>query len=408
MKLVVEFFKPYLLTINLKRFMNKRFYTLMAGIMLAGSAFSTASATEVTAEQFKGAIVENVLSIEKLKETLKKENLTFDGNIELKDNVTLEDGSNAFTPASYVVIKEAVKLTSLNAESPVTFTGRIVVEEDGVEISNLKLYNKIGNGVKGGNEYNTSISGKVDKLTVKGVEFTAEVAEGNTTNVVNGLTLTPKTNNAAYTIEGNTFKDFAKVVTDTYGTWYSCAFQIYQNGDVKITFDDAALIAKNTFEGNDCDAFIRHELELNEDYAPVVAHISPKSVSAAADAVLKDAGAKGGKIVFNGTEKEFAKYAGNATENYPVNTKDGVVVAGVTRLPAELFGFKLEETETSAASMLVLAGSDGNCYVVKADENGTCTAVGNGGATEDQVKALSTDENALWVMSTKVDHDGSI
>ena len=257
----------------------------MAGIMLAGSAFSTASATKVSSEQFKGAITENVLSINDLKETLKGAGLTWNGVIELTDNVTLATTDSENNPKQYVIIKDKdVVLTSWGDEKK-EFTGRIVVANENVTISNLKLKHNVIANAWAGFANNTGIAVFADKVTLTGNEISGTVAGDN--NVANGITLYPQNSEVNYTITGNKLSGFNKTVTGDGapgGAWYGSAIQLYQgvkvgSGDnsfptgltVNGLSDDkktavlknAAAIAaaikggNNTFEGNAADIFVR-------------------------------------------------------------------------------------------------------------------------------------------------------
>ena len=197
--------------------MNKRFYTLMAGIMLAGSAFSTASATEVTSAQFEGALKEiktlegyndkatgKYLDLDALKDALKKEGKTFDdATIELTGDVDLT------SKGGYVLIDKAVTLTAAKKQTP-TLTGRIVVAADGVEISNLKITNKPVNAEAHGYWTKNAITVFAKKTTITdntitGVSVAATENPKAPALIPNSVVIFPQGTGVEYKVKGNTF-----------------------------------------------------------------------------------------------------------------------------------------------------------------------------------------------------------
>ena len=438
----------------------------MAGIMLAGSAFSTANATKVTQAQFKGAITNNVLSVNALKGTLEKAGLTWDGKIELSEAVTLDAVESVNAPKQYVIINEKdLVLTSFGAEKQ-TFTGRIVVADENVTISNLKVTHNVPAQAWGGFLNNTTITVFADKAAITDNEITGTV-EGSV-NCVNGIVVYPQTENVNYTIEGNTLKGFSKTVEDSDnapgGAWYSSAVQVYQgakkpanssgdgdsfpavlqglngvkeNSKTAILKEGAAatlaaaINTKNTFDGNDADVFVRVNLEGSDGGAAKASTIDAAYVSNTTTdgvkAALKDAAKAKAVINFAGTAEELQKLAGDNVftgEGYanaavacsdvnvlygdaenPQNGQDAII-NGLPAAIAKVGDYTLIESETSEYCLLILTNQNNIPYVVYADADGKGSVKDFG--TDGKLSDYATDPNALWKMSKGVDVDGRI
>ena len=172
--------------------MNKKFSTLVAAILAAG-AWTTVNATDVTPEQFKAAIVaaqdaeegapKVYLDIETLKEQL-GEDVEFDGKIELTDDVSNLAGK-------YIVIQDAVALTSSDEDVKREFNGRIVIAKDGVTVSNLKIENNAVNEDANGYWTKNAITVFANKVTITNNTITGKAAESDKV-VPNGIVLNPQ------------------------------------------------------------------------------------------------------------------------------------------------------------------------------------------------------------------------
>lgn len=183
--------------------------------------------------------------------------------------------------------------------------GMIFVKGEEVEISNLALTHEIGSdNVEG--KFQTALKVYADKFTLKNSTLTGSLDDGNSTNIINGVILLPKTKDAAYTISGNTFKGFAGTVTDETNApgdaWYSTAIQLCKNttytpmGDTKevtsaeeVSFNAATVNSGNTFEGNDADVFVRNNDELNDGKVEQAYVTYSKDVEGGLKAAIKEA-----------------------------------------------------------------------------------------------------------------------
>ncbi|WP_455637355.1 DUF6383 domain-containing protein [Parabacteroides sp.] len=349
--------------------MNKRFYTLMASIMLAGSAFSSASAKNVTGAEFKNAIDENgVLQV--TRESGDSEG-TEGQNDESVIAISLPVNDNTITLTSdvdlmgeggngYVIVKlpeDFAKLEIVGAkvteedgedndavkagetvEKP-TFKGHLVLAGENITISNLDIDLTLSKAVVGGFTNNTAITVFADNAIITGNKISGDVNDGNTTNVLNGIMIYPQTTDASYVITGNEISGLNQVVTDNYGTWYSSAFQIYQNRksgfaatleglkDLQLAgvsrvsakstaYDVVSFVKNNTLTDNAADVFVRNSVEVNDDGSTNAAYSvdnavisnSDESASNAFKAALKDVLTSTNEnttVVVNVTEAEF-------------------------------------------------------------------------------------------------------
>ena len=196
--------------------MNKKVLTLCAGFLLAGGLATSAFATDVTAETFKGAIKNGVLNIGDLKLT--------DNVINLKGSVDLSNES-----AKYVIIREGAEGIVLTSDGEeVKFTGNIVVAADGFTIKNMSITNVPEAGI-GGYWQKAAISVFADEVTITGNKISAGTEASGALS--NGIMLFPQTKEATYSkITGNTLSGFdAKV--DPY---YSSAIKFIRQLRVKI------------------------------------------------------------------------------------------------------------------------------------------------------------------------------
>ena len=426
----------------------------MAGLMLAGSAFSTASATKITKDQFLGAINEStkVLDVNSLKLS--------DNAIELSEDIELKVTADSNTPGQYVIINTPnITLTSLEAGKPVTLTGRVIVAANGVTISGMKLNNTVqlgtGGGVQGGFWNNTALTIFADDATVTNNEITGSIAEGNTNNCINGIKIYPQTENTSYTIKGNTLKGFATLIGNQ---WYSSAFQVYEGaavisdesgesipaalanlkgiGDnvsatIKGGFNAAAIQGDNTFVGNDADIVVRSGRETDtQNYKTTAAVITmPKDATKAeaqkvalTEAITK--ATEDASISFGGSAEELAKLLEGVTltganvavacsdvnilygdaEN-PNNGKDAVI-NGIAPAVKEVYGYNLIENpgNPSEYAMLILTAGENQFVVYQEGADSKIKQVTSASVLEE----YETNPASLWKMTSGKNADGSL
>ena len=185
--------------------MNKKVLTLCAAMLLGGS-LSTMYATDAS----KDLVGENQII-----------NAVEDGVINLTGNVTCE-GTN------YWVITQ--KGLTINGNGN-TLNGRLVIAAEGVTINNLTINDELTSAVLGGFYNNTAITVFADDFTLNGVKIKGKVNGGNTTNVINAITLYPQSEKPSYSFSNVEISGFNQSTQeDSYGNvWYSSAIQIYQN-----------------------------------------------------------------------------------------------------------------------------------------------------------------------------------
>ncbi len=426
----------------------------MAGIMLAGSAFSTVSAKDVTKDAFLNAINKQtgVLDVSENGLGLTKDDMV----INLTEPVTLPASEvDVKAPRQYVIINtEGVTLTSETGEK---FTGRLIIAGEDITVSNLNIVNELPKGgdngqgeygVYGGFWNNTAITVFANKATIKDNEIAGSIEEGNTTNCINGIVIYPQSDEVSYTISGNTLKGFNALVEDEDApgeAWYSSAIQIYQgakraesqdgtgeaipsalgelmgikenSAKIEKGLDVAAINSKNTFEGNNADVFKRTNLETADSGYEINAAYVGKDGDASALVDAIESVSDEGSIEFGGTAEEYyAKLEGKELsegQTPVVNTKDGVIVAGLTPSADEiqikdnskyLLATNLSDKasyETSDYYLLVQTTADAT-KAVTIDDDGEIELVAVADLTKDQATA---DEN-LWKMEQALDADG--
>lgn len=415
--------------------MNKKFYTLMAGIILAGSAFNSAYATNVTAKEFNDAIKNGVLQVNSEEENAL---VIKDGKIELTGDVTLAAvGEDFDSKGKYVIInEEGITLTTSEdyEGKQAKITGMVFVQAEGVTIDNLNLDYTISEHVAG--KFSTVLKVYADDFTLKNSKLSgALTTEGETQyNVINGVILYPQTKDADYTITGNTFSGFTGVTKGENASigapgdvWYSSALQVYKNakytpvGGEKATsadcaVDAAALKGSNTFEGNDADIFVRNNDELNGGVVEAAYVTYSEDAADGLKAVVKEAAKKmesGERLNFDGSAEELAELTKKLDVNVPVITEDGLITTGVTLCEESidikdgseyLLATGLSDKasyETSDYYLLVQWNSDG-AKVVTIGEDGAIALKKLSELTLDE----ATVKENLWKMKQTLDDDG--
>ena len=415
--------------------MNKKFYTLMAGIMLAGSAFNSAYATTVTEAQFKKAIKNGVLQVNSEDENAL---VIKDGKIELTEDVTLAAVGEGFDDkGKYVIVNEEglILMTSKDYKGKqAKITGMVFVQAEGVTIDNLNLDYTISEHVAG--KFSTVLKVYADDFTLKNSKLSGALSTSGETqyNVINGVILYPQTKDAGYTITGNTFSGFTGVTKGEDASanapgdvWYSSALQVYKNAkytpvggeeatSADCAIDAAALKGSNTFEGNDADIFVRNNDELNGGVIEAAYVTYNEDAADGLKAVVKEVAKtmeSGERLNFDGSAEELAELTKELDVNVPVITEDGLITTGVTLCEENieikdgseyLLATGLSDKasyETSDYYLLVQWNSDG-AKVVTIGEDG---AIALKKANELTLDEATAKEN-LWKMKQTLDDDG--
>ena len=415
--------------------MNKKFYTLMAGIILAGSAFNSAYATNVTAKEFNDAIKNGVLQVNsEEKGTL----VIKDGKIELTGDVTLAAvGEDFDSKGKYVIInEEGITLTTSEdyEGKQAKITGMVFVQAEGVTIDNLNLDYTISEHVAG--KFSTVLKVYADDFTLKNSKLSgALTTEGETQyNVINGVILYPQTKDADYTITGNTFSGFTGVTKGENASigapgdvWYSSALQVYKNAQytpvggeeatsADCAVDAAALKGSNTFEGNDADIFVRNNDELNGGVVEAAYVTYNEDAADGLKAVVKEAAKKmesGERLNFDGSAEELAKLTKELDVNVPVITEDGLITTGVTLCEESIdikdgseyllaTGLSDKASYETSDYYLLVQWNSGGAKVVTIGEDGAIALKNAGELTLDE----ATAKENLWKMKQTLDDDG--
>ncbi|WP_289006927.1 DUF6383 domain-containing protein [uncultured Parabacteroides sp.] len=420
--------------------MNKKFSTLVAAILAAG-AWTTVNATDVTPEQFKAAIVaaqdaeegapKVYLDIETLKEQL-GEDVEFDGKIELTDDVSNLAGK-------YIVIQDAVALTSSDEDVKREFNGRIVIAKDGVTVSNLKIENNAVNEDANGYWTKNAITVFANKVTITNNTITGKAAESD--NVVpNGIVLNPQGASVQYIVKDNEFKGFA-AQTDKGANLNAAAILVAQNAEgakkdndplagtkllgingnkaTKVVTSglDASTFAENTFDSsNDADILVQETVKDGVEYSVVqVTAKTGETLSDAKKLVLKEAieySTKDGESVVTvqgglSTDKVLEAIQGATGSNYAEknvvisvegdkaivfgdveNVPEGAIVVTVAddgSIAGTWAAEPVEEIESGKTYIMMTADGD----VLKGKADGTADAVDyDGTATGDELALL--------------------
>ena len=375
--------------------MNKKFSTLVATLLLSGALFTLNAATSLTDFDALAGV-----------------ELAADGNsMKLTDNVVFKDQKD------YLVIDKDNFVLDGNGKE---LTGHIVITGKNVTVKNLTI-----------NFTNTFTEKENGSLSCNKTAITVIAPSATITNnkiictagywLANGISVFPTAENATFSISGNTIKN-ADAEKDE---WSASAIQITEGynltytGLVGLEGSSTSLenfnvnsIANNTFVNVATDyAYTDWSIDSDKgdvkaaQVTPIVKEGEIKNVIAIQNAV-KEA-VEGASIIFNGSAEQLAKALNNVTENIPVKTNEGIVVAGVEQLDATIKGYNLvanisdkDSYETSGYYLLVIKGDRGS-YAITADKDGKPTCVDVNALTEKQAK----DETNLWKMKQTLDDD---
>ena len=423
--------------------MNKRFYTLMVSIMLAGSAFSTASALEVSGEQFKNAIgKDGVLAVETGEDAkVDTENSkiilsTTDNKIELSSDVDLYAAAEGESLIGRVTINVPEGLKGLvltqkdGQEDAIEFKGRLVLDGENITVSNLKITNDPSKG-----SGNTAIVVKADNVTIQGNTIVGQTPEDEVT-LVNGIILYPQSAGAVYNkITGNELTGFSKTVVNgedegfTGRVWYSAALQVYQETENNPRGTVAEYdFSKNEFTGNDANIVVRVGEEAKLDvhhveYAVIAASENNEDATVAAlrDALIGSSEQSVAKIELTGisAEKAAELIQKIATDENNINTeadkvklakaaasinvgKSAVIVGNVAEVPAGAIQMTFGQDGSVATSPKAI---NWGSYKAYADEYSTFVLVVNGQAVYAE-KVGATTTYKLGDYDENLDEDG--
>ena len=132
--------------------MNKKFSTLLtAGLLVGGASLFNVDAKVVTPKDFKAAIEDGVLNVDKL------ELPDGDLKVELSSNVDITKGD--VDCEGHLLIKtKGLTITEASGKD-VTFTGRFAIEADDVTISGLDIKHNVPSTSKSSSYEKNAITG---------------------------------------------------------------------------------------------------------------------------------------------------------------------------------------------------------------------------------------------------------
>ncbi len=390
--------------------MNKKFSTLVAALLLSGALF-TVDAKEISLGDF-----------------VKQDGIEYaSGKMTFTENVAIADYHD------YLLISDDnVVVDGLGH----TLKGRIVVTGKNVTIKNLVIDYK--------NEFTKDEDGTItiNKTAIAVISSSATIVNNTITCsaihwLANAISVFPTSEDATFTITGNIIKNANAEV----GEWSASGIQVVEGYDLKNTglidqtakspaiknFDAEKALADNTFVNVATDySQTNWETDASNgdikavQVTPIVENGVIKNVGAIKNAI-KNAN-KDVVVNFNGTTTQLQTALGseNVTNDVAVQCSDNnvlfgnatnpdngklPVIAGVVSAKSEVFGYALEEKETSDYCMLILTNQDNAAYAITADK---ATKV----ATATEIKSAADMDKyanntaALWKMTRGQDHDG--
>ena len=393
--------------------MNKKFSTLLtAGLLVGSASLFNVDAKVVTPKEFKAAIENDVLNVEKL------ELPEGDLKVELSDNVDITK-DNVTTNGHLFIKTKGLTITEASGKQ-VTFTGRFAIEADDVTINGLNIKHHVANNTGTYSKTAIVVVGKSATITGNTIVCTYE-----SDNMANGITIFPTAVDAAFTVSGNTIKN-ANVVQDG---WTSSGIIIAEalklpNTD-KEEEKSAVLkefsIGDNTFDKCATDyALVDYTEGDPSDPAYKAAQVTPLvengTIINAGDILTAINGAvEDATIIFKGTATQLEQaLAGQTLEegaNIAVETNDGPMIAGVAQLQPTISSddagsFDLVKTPSADEYYLLVrysewTGGKGS-FIVTVDEDGNPGQIDATGLT---AEAAKSDRN-LWKMQQTKDTDG--
>ena len=343
--------------------MNKKFSTLVATLLLSGALVSVNATDVKTLADFKVNESTYIVTSVDDKTIVFQEDITLDGN----------------TP--YLVIDQKDLVIDGNGK---TFTGRLVITADGVTVKNLKIVNKTTSNTSSYDK--NAITVVAASVTILNNEIICEGGEGL---LANGISIFPTKADATFSVKGN----FIKNAASENAQWKSSAIIVAEGaaspaGTAAVLKDfDVASISDNTYENCAIDYLYKNYtagVENPYKAAQVTPIVEADGSITNADYVeaIVSSSDNGKGMFFNGTAEQLAKALENEAGlvNVAIDTKDGLVTAGVKLLDAKIGEFELvtnisdkDSYETSDYYLLVVKGTDGVSYLVTADADGVPT-----------------------------------
>jgi len=382
--------------------MNKKFSTLVATLLLSGALFTLNAATSLTDFDALAGV-----------------ELAADGNsLKLTDNVVLENQKD------YLLIDKDNFVLDGNGKE---LTGHVVITGKNVTVKNLTINFK--NTFAEGEDGTVAVNKTAITVIADGVTLEGNTINGSTNHfLVNGITVFPTGNKGKIVVKNNTIKKADGVVGDTFSTGFQIAgdYTLSDTGCESVTATNKTVADLSTLQltvsGNKyemCTTDLSYTTGWSETEAakqgvviasqvtPIVDETTGNITNAGAIKGAVEKAVEGASIVFNGTAEQLAEALNNVTENIPVKTNEGIVVAGVEQLDATIKGYNLvanisdkDSYETSGYYLLVIKGDRGS-YAITADKDGKPTCVDVNDLTEKQAK----DETNLWKMKQTLDDD---
>ncbi len=397
--------------------MNKKFSTLLtAGLLIGGASLFNVDAKVVTPADFLAAIVNDSLSVEKLELPAGDLTVELNGDVDItKAAATKADAPAVPTTNGHLIIKRpGLTITKASGVDKVQFTGRFAIEADGVTISGLNIKHHVA--VNNGSYWKTAITVVAKSATITGNTIDCSSDE----KLVNGITIFPTAEDAEFAVSGNTINNS----NASEGKWTSCGIQVAENCTNPLNSKSAQLkdfkvasISNNTFVNCAADyVYIDWEATVGKYKAAQVTPIVAKDGSITNTNYVKaivNSSDNGKGMIFNGTAEQLnaalSSLSGETINNVPIKTTEGLIVAGVTPLEDELFGYELIEEKTTDFSVLVLRSHLDPLhayYAITLDANGAGQAEVIADAAT--MQKFATNPATLWSMTTGKDSDGKV
>ena len=360
--------------------MNKKFSTLVAA-MLVSSSFAFAETVSQTPAQLAEQGVE-----------ISSNRIVFTEDVDLGDN--------------YLLISDSHMQVIGNGY---TLKGRIVVTGEDVTINNLNivLENKAGDATY----QKTAIVVYASSATITNNVIDCK-SEGH---LANGISIFPKTVDAAFTVEGNKIANASSAVDEWLSTGIMICEGLSLNGRIpEVTSGNSAVlsnpekssISNNTYKDCACDYLIVEYSNNDADSDYKLVQVTP---------LLEDDGktyanqsyinslvnntAEGAEVIFNGTSETLLDALQNKEEGFAEES------AAVQCTDQNLLFGDAMDPDNGKASNIVVLGNDG-----KVTENTVVSAAANIGGYELQKKnsdayfmlgARSNDGTKYYVMSSE-------
>ena len=395
--------------------MNKRISTLLAaGLLIAGSPLYDVAAKVVEPTDFLKAIVSDSLDVAKLDlgSDLKIE---LNGDVDITKAVT-KAGEAPTTSGHLFITRPDLTITEASGKQ-VKFTGRLAIKADGVTVKGLEFIHDVA--VNNGSYWKNAITVEAKLATIEGNIINCS---SSTNKLANGIVIFPTAEDAEFTVKNNTIKN-ANVYQDGASSSAlivaeNCPTPSNSNQYSAVLKDfNVASINNNTFEGNTSDYVYYDYNKTGANFVYKEVQITPfvengEILNASEVVGFVNHSDKGKGIFFNGTAEQLAEAleGQQSVENFPIDTKDGVVVSGVAQLQPtiETGAGKYELVKRPNASEYYLLvrysewESGKGSFIVTVDKDGKPGQIEEANLTVEQAAA----DNNLWKMEQYLDKDG--